>query len=56
MLEKQRLEEIERQIEEIRKSLPAHSIPAAMLLNLEELEEERDRILDADQGAENAET
>ena len=42
---KQRLEEIEEQIDEINRSLPAHSIPAAMLLNLEELEAEKDRLL-----------
>ena len=41
----QRLDEIEEQIDEIKRSIPAHSIPAAMLLNLEELESERDRLL-----------
>jgi hypothetical protein len=45
MVKKQRLEKIERQIDEIKGSLPAHSIPAAMLLSLEELELERDRLL-----------
>ena len=50
MVEKQRLEEVIRQIEEIKKSLPAHSVPAAMLLRLEELEEERDRMLSENQG------
>ena len=54
MVEKQRLDEINRQIDEIQKSLPAHSIPAAMLLRLEELEEERDRMLSDDQGEPNA--
>ena len=44
--QQQRLDEIDRQIEELRRSLPAHSIPAAMLLTIEELEEERDRLLD----------
>ena len=39
-----RLEEIEQEIEEIKKSLPAHSIPAAMLLELEELEEKLERL------------
>ncbi len=39
-----RLEEIEQEIEEIKKSLPAHSIPAAMLLELEELEEKLEQL------------
>ena len=39
------IEELEQEIEEIRRSLPAHSIPAAMLLRLEELEERRDELL-----------
>ena len=49
MVNEQRLDEIEVQIDEIKKSLPAHSIPAAMLLKLEELEAERDQLL-AEQG------
>ena len=39
-----RLEEIEQEIEEIKKSLPAHSIPAAMLIELEELEEKLEQL------------
>ena len=39
-----RLEEIEQEIEEIKKSLPAHSIPATMLLELEELEEKLEQL------------
>ena len=44
MQTKQRLEELEGQIDELKRSLPAHSIPAAMLLNLEELEEELEKL------------
>ena len=44
MSKQQRLEELEEQIEEIKGSLPAHSIPTAMLLNLEELEEELEEL------------
>ena len=40
MSNQQRLEELEGQINELKRSLPAHSIPTAMLLTLEELEEE----------------
>jgi len=40
----QRLEELEQQIDEIKKSLPAHSIPTAMLLTLGELEEELEQL------------
>ena len=44
MTTQQRLEELEQQIEELKKSLPAHSIPTAMLLTLEELEEELEQL------------
>jgi hypothetical protein len=40
----QRIEELKREIEEIKKSLPKHSIPASMLIRLEELEEELARL------------
>jgi hypothetical protein len=43
--DQQRLDEIERQIEEVKRSLPAHSIPAAMLLTSEDLEDQRERLL-----------
>ena len=33
------LEEIKKEIEEIKASLPEHSIPASMLIRLEELED-----------------
>ncbi len=35
-----RIAEVEREIRELEASLPAHSVPASMLLRLEELEEE----------------
>ena len=35
----QQVHELEEKIREMRNSLPAHSIPAAMLLELEDLEE-----------------
>ncbi|RPI86580.1 MAG: histidine kinase [Chloroflexi bacterium] len=35
-----RIQELQRQIDELKKSWPAHSVPAAMLQQLEELEEE----------------
>ena len=34
------IEELEKQISELRARLPRHSVPAAMLIELEELEEE----------------
>jgi len=54
MSKKQRLEELELQIEEIKRSLPAHSIPTAMLLNLEDLEEELEQLLKSDEGENDA--
>ncbi len=56
MKTQQRLEELECQIEEIKKSLPAHSIPAAMLLNLEELEEELEQLRMSTEGEIDAST
>ena len=47
MSKQQRLEELEGQIDEIKRSLPAHSIPAAMLLTLEDLEEELEELQEA---------
>jgi len=35
-----RIEELEEQIDELKRRLPAHSVPPAMLQQLEELEEE----------------
>jgi len=54
MSKQERLEELEQQIEEIRRSLPAHSIPTAMLLNLEELEEELEKLQKGSEGESNA--
>lgn len=36
----QRLKDLQRQLDELKKSWPAHSVPAAMLERLDELEEE----------------
>lgn len=52
----QRLEELEREIEEIKRSLPAHSIPTAMLLNLEDLEEELEQLRMSTEGETDAST
>ena len=56
MANQQRLEELEGQIDELRRSLPAHSIPTAMLLTLEELEEELKNLQEADEGETDAAT
>lgn len=50
MIDQQRLDEIEQEIEEIKGSLPAHSIPAAMLLTLEDLEEELEMLQKSTRG------
>ncbi|NQS91318.1 MAG: histidine kinase [Chloroflexi bacterium] len=52
---KQLVEEIRDRIKEIKKSLPAHSIPASMLIELEELEEELMRLENRASGDNNAE-
>ncbi len=39
-----RIEELEEQIADIRRRLPAHSVKPAMLSRLEELEEELERL------------
>jgi len=38
--DKQLVKRLEQEIEERRKSLPAHSVPAAMIIELEDLEEQ----------------
>jgi hypothetical protein len=38
-----RIKELEKRIEELKKQWPAHSVPPAMLLQLDELEEELER-------------
>ena len=40
MSSSERIEEIKRQIEDLKKRLPAHSIPPAMIAELDELEEQ----------------
>lgn len=52
----QRLEELEGQIDELKRSLPAHSIPTAMLLTLEELEEELEKLQETARGESDAAT
>jgi hypothetical protein len=49
-----RIEELQRQIEEVRKSWPAHSVPGAMLQHLEELEDELDELQIKHEGGRNA--
>lgn len=39
-----RLQELEARIADLRRRLPRHSVPPAMWLELEELEEERERL------------
>jgi len=56
MSNQQRLEELEEQIDELKRSLPAHSIPTAMLLTLEELEEELEELQEAARGESDAAT
>ncbi len=56
MQTQQRLEELEGQIEELKRSLPAHSIPTAMLLKLEELEEELELLQKRGEGESDAST
>ena len=48
------VEEIKEQIEEIKNSLPAHSIPAAMLIELEDLEEQLEQLQNGYTGENNA--
>jgi len=45
MTSEQRLHELEKHIADVRARLPKHSVPAAMILELEDLEDERDRLL-----------
>ncbi|MFN2146474.1 MAG: histidine kinase [Anaerolineales bacterium] len=42
-----RIVELERQIEELRKRFPAHSIPPGLMAELDELEEELEELLKA---------
>jgi hypothetical protein len=45
-----RIRELQEQIDELKKSWPAHSTPASMLLRLEELEEELEKALETSEG------
>jgi len=39
-----RIKELEKEIDDLKRRLPAHSIPASMLIHLEELEDELARL------------
>lgn len=56
MNKKLAIEEIRNQIKEIQNSLPAHSIPASMIIKLEDLEAELRGLEDETSGENNAET
>ncbi len=43
MGDKEEIKELEKKIEELKKKMPAHSIPVSMMQNLEDLEDELDR-------------
>ncbi|MGD8462633.1 MAG: histidine kinase [Anaerolineae bacterium] len=40
MTDQERIRQLEKQIEELQARLPKHSVPAAMIIELEDLEEE----------------
>ncbi len=46
---RERIVELQRQIDELKKSWPAHSVPAALLQRLEDLESELEAELSAGQ-------
>jgi hypothetical protein len=48
------IEYLQQRLEELKASLPAHSIPAAMLIELEELEEELEKMLSDTTGEQDA--
>jgi hypothetical protein len=48
------IEYLQQRIKELKASLPAHSIPAAMLIELEELEEELEKMLSNSAGDQDA--
>lgn len=50
MTVEQRIRELERQVSELRSRLPKHSVPAAMMLELEDLEDELERLRQSSQG------
>ena len=54
MVDDRSIEEIKAEIDEIRASLPAHSIPPSVLIRLEELEEQLETMLGKEEGKRNA--
>ena len=48
-----RIEELKARIEELKARMPAHSVPPAMMIELEELEEELESLLKARERGEN---
>jgi Mg2+ and Co2+ transporter CorA len=56
MKENLSVQELEDRIDEIKKSIPAHSVRAAMLIELEELEEELEQLQEAASGESDAST
>jgi hypothetical protein len=54
MVAEKSIKEIKAEIEEIRSSLPAHSIPPSILIRLEELEEQLESIEKMYKGEEDA--
>ena len=51
-LEQMRIEELERRLDDLKKRLPAHSIPPSMMLELDELEEVLAELYAQDDGKE----
>ncbi len=49
---RERIAELERRIADLRARLPKHSVPPAMIQELESLEEERERLLRELEGVE----
>ena len=54
MVDTKSVEEIKAEMDEIRASIPAHSLPPSVLLRLEELEEQLESILEKEEGDRNA--
>ena len=46
MVDKEKVEEIKAEMDEIRTSIPAHSVPPSILLRLEELEDQLEALLE----------
>jgi uncharacterized small protein (DUF1192 family) len=44
MTDRKRIVQLKQEIEELKARLPKHSVPAAMIIELEELEEELERL------------